>query len=167
MTVRKNSINEFKNNIILSANAFIGKNGAIKLKYEGDGKTPIGTFELGIAFGLHDRSEISFDKSMEYIKINSNLYWVDDVRSNYYNQLVDITQVQKDWSSAECLIDYPVQYEYAIEIKANPDNVPGKGSAIFIHCSNGKSTAGCVAIKKENMIELMQIVTPKTKIVIL
>lgn len=167
LTVRKNSINAFENNIILSINAFIGRNGTTQLKQEGDGKTPIGTFNLGIAFGVHDRNEINLSKSIEYIKINPNLYWIDDVSSKYYNKLVDITKVIKDWNSAEYLIDYPVQYEYAIEVKINPKNVPGKGSAIFIHCSNEKNTAGCIAIKKEKMIELMKIVDKNTKIIIL
>ena len=31
--------------------AFIGKNGLTKNKVEGDGKTPIGKYELGICFG--------------------------------------------------------------------------------------------------------------------
>ena len=35
LTVRKNSINAFENNIILSINAFIGRNGTTQLKQEG------------------------------------------------------------------------------------------------------------------------------------
>ena len=53
-------------------------------------------------------------------------------------------------------MDYPVEYEYALEIKTNPNNEKNKGSAIFLHCSNQKPTAGCVAINTYNMIELLK-----------
>ena len=151
---------------ILKANAFIGKNGITIDKKEGDGKTPEGMYELGLAFGMHDKKQISIDSSIEYIKINENLYWVDDVNSTYYNQLVDSRKVIKDWKSAEHLIEYPKQYEYAIEIKTNIGNVPGKGSAIFLHCSNNKPTAGCVAIDRENMIKLFKMLNNGAVIII-
>lgn len=63
---------------------------------------------------------------------------------------------QKTGKSAEHLSDYPRQYEYAIEIKTNQENVPGNGSAIFLHCSVKKSTAGCVAIEREKMLEILK-----------
>ncbi len=141
---------------ILETEAFIGKNGITNNKSEGDGKTPTGQYELGIAFGINDAKEIKISKNLEYIKINENLYWIDDVNSQFYNQMVDITKVNKDWNSAEHLIKYLKQYEYAIEIKTNPNNIPGKGSAIFLHCSVGKPTAGCVAIEREKMLEILQ-----------
>ena len=65
---------------------YIGKNGMTKAKREGDLKTPIGIFKLGIAFGIHKKDEININSSINYIKINKNLYWVDDVNSKYYNQ---------------------------------------------------------------------------------
>ena len=136
------------NKKIFETEAFLGRNGVTTNKKEGDLKTPIGTFNLGIAFGTHD---IQKEFQIQYIQINENLYWVDDVSSKYYNQLVDEKNVSKDWKSAEHLIRYLTQYEYAIEIKANEKNIKGKGSAIFLHCSNGNATSGCVAIPKESM----------------
>lgn len=111
---------------ILETDAYIGKNGMTINKKEGDGKTPKGLYYLGLAFGTHDRKDIELDKSIEYIKINKNLYWIDDIYSKHYNQIIDITKVSKDWNSAEHLIEYEKQYEYAIEIKANSRNIPGK-----------------------------------------
>ena len=141
------------NKKIFETEAFLGRNGVTTNKKEGDLKTPIGTFNLGIAFGTHD---IQKEFQIQYIQINENLYWVDDVSSKYYNQLVDEKNVSKDWKSAEHLSDYQKQYEYAIEIKTNPENVPGNGSAIFLHCSVQKPTAGCVAIEKEKMLEILK-----------
>ena len=115
---------------------------------------------------MHDRKDVVLDNSLEYVKINKELYWVDDVNSKYYNQLININEVEKDFKSAEHLIDYIVEYEYGIEIKTNPENIKGNGSAIFIHCSNGNKTAGCVAIPKEKMIELLKNINKETKIII-
>ncbi len=109
----------------IKTKAYIGKNGATPKKQEGDGKTPIGEFELGIAMGMHNNQEI-LNKKIEYKQITNNMYWVDDSKSKYYNKLVDISQTKKDWESSEYLIDYPLQYEYLVEIKTNPKNEPKK-----------------------------------------
>lgn len=115
-----------KSNIIFETEAFIGKNGMTTNKVEGDWKTPKGVFNLGLIFGTHSKKSIQLNNNTKYIQINKNLYWVDDIYSKFYNQLVDITKVNKDWKSAEHLIEYPNQYEYAIEIKSNSKNIPGK-----------------------------------------
>lgn len=104
----------------------MGKIGLAINKKEGDGKTPIGVFDFGIAFGTHEISELKFPSSIKYYKINPYLYWIDDKNSKYYNKLINILEVVKDWHSAEHLEDYPIEYEYAIEIKANEKNLPGK-----------------------------------------
>ena len=149
------------NKKIFETEVFLGRNGVTINKKEGDLKTPIGTFNLGIVFGMHD---IQKEIKIPYIQINKDLYWVDDVNSRYYNQLVDAQKISKDWKSAEHLSDYPRQYEYAMEIKTNPENVPGNGSAIFLHCSVKKSTAGCVAIEREKMLEILKSLKENTLI---
>lgn len=78
---------------IFETEAFLGRNGVTTNKKEGDLKTPIGSFNLGIAFGIHD---IQKELQIPYIQINENLYWVDDVNSRYYNLLVDVQKVSKD-----------------------------------------------------------------------
>ena len=142
--------------------AYIGKNGLTSDKREGDGKTPIGEFELGIILGTHLKEKNK--NGLKYMQINKDMYWVDDPKSKYYNQLVDISEVEKDWNSAEHLIDYPIQYEYLIEIRTNPNNIPGKGSAIFLHCINHGATAGCVAVDRETMKKLIENIDKDTKI---
>ncbi len=142
----------FENNVkLFSTKAFIGHNGTTNDKKEGDGKTPIGKYNLGVAFGTHNKVRFR-----NYIKINETLHWVDDMNSEFYNKMVDITKVKKDWNSSEHLIEYPRQYEYTIEIKTNPKNIPGKGSAIFLHCSIGVPTAGCIAIDSQYMKLLLE-----------
>ena len=143
----------------IETTAYIGKNGVTRNKQEGDGKTPLGEFKLGMILGIHPCVQKS-----KYMQITENMYWVDDPKSKYYNQLVNILEVKPDWKTAEHLIDYPIEYEYLIEIKTNPKNIPGKGSAIFLHCANNKPTAGCIAVDKEIMKKLVENINEQTKI---
>ncbi len=145
---------------IFETEAFVGKNGITTNHIEGDGKTPLGIYELGIVFGTHPIEEVQIGN---YIQINDELYWVDDIDSKYYNKLVNIKNVKKDWTSAEHLIDYPKRYEYAIEIKTNLQNIKGKGSAIFLHCSINEPTHGCIAIDREAMKKIINFIKSEGK----
>lgn len=145
----------------IETKAYIGKNGITTDKKEGDNCTPVGKFSLGIMLGTHPSI---FNEKYKYKKINPNMYWVDDINSKHYNQLVDISNIEKDWTTAEHLIEYPIQYEYLIEIKTNPNNIPNKGSAIFLHCSNKNFTHGCIAINRTDMFNLVNNIDDDTKI---
>ena len=151
----------------IKTTAYIGKNGVTDNKIEGDKKTPLGEFELGIMLGMHPKNEIKKDINLEYMQITENMYWVSDQNSKYYNRLVDISRVTKDWDFAEHLIDYKIQYEYLIEIKSNPNNIPGKGSAIFLHCNKSNYTEGCIAVDKNNIKKIVECVDKNTKICII
>ena len=144
-----------------------GKNGCATEdgKYEGDMKTPLGEYDLGVAFGCAD-ANISYP----YIKVDDNSYWVDDVDSKYYNCFIQLSSrklnvnypyvfnfLEKDFKNAEHLMDYEKVYKYAVFIEYNSvtlknNPMPGKGSAIFLHCHENKGyTGGCISIKEENM----------------
>ena len=148
---------------------WIGKNGVSTFDdaVEFDEKTPLGLFDLGVSFGTHD---LNID--YPYIKMDDDSYWVDDYKSIHYNYFVEIGEdvdnfgypyivslKEKDFASAEHLMDYMQQYEYAIFIEYNANgqiNEEGignnKGSAIFLHCHGNKGyTGGCVAINREDM----------------
>ena len=148
--------------INIETTAHIGRNGVTTQKEEGDGKTPIGVFELGIILGTHQN--IQNKNGLKYKQITQDMYWVDDPKSRYYNQMVNISTTKKDWNSAEHLIEYPIQYEYLIEIQTNPNNIPGKGSAIFLHCSNNRPTAGCIAVERKTMKKIIENINKETKI---
>ena len=155
-------------------NVWIGKNGVTNFEnaIEGDGKTPLGLYDLGISFGIYDL-KIKYP----YIKINENSYWVDDAESKYYNYFVQIDEdvktydysyivshTEKEFKSAEHLIDFKKQYEYAIFIEFNSNgqidkNGKGnnKGSAIFLHCHGDKGyTGGCIAINRKDMLWILK-----------
>ena len=146
----------------IETTAYIGTHGLTNQKTEGDGKTPIGIFSLGNILGKEPC--IQNMHGLFYRQITADMYWVDDPKSVYYNQLVHIREVNKDWNSAEQLIDYPIAYAYIIEIKTNPENIPGNGSAIFLHCLDKGATAGCVAVDKEMMKMVIEHIDADTKI---
>ena len=143
--------------------AYVGKEGFTKDKKEGDWKTPVGEFDLGVAFGKHDKEETKINKDIPYFKLDDSYYWVDDMGSDNYNKL--IKSEGNPGVSAEHLNDYANDaYEYAMEIKTNPDNIKGNGSAIFLHINRKEYTAGCVAISKKDMEKLMSMIDSNTKI---
>lgn len=149
--------------LVLETEAIIGKNGLGKTK-EGDGKTPVGVFRFTKAFGILENP----GAKMEYIQVNKNHYWVDDSGSNYYNQFVCTEAVAPDWSSAEHIMDYGKSYHYVLATSYNCENVPGAGSAVFLHCMSEKSeaTAGCVAVPEVYMREIMRRVKPECVLII-
>ena len=132
---------------------YIGKNGVTFNKQEGDGKTPLGLYDIGFAFGTEDlEGKISY----QYRKITENSYWVDDINSDKYNQWVELNGI-KEWNSAEHLIEFPVQYKYGLVIEYNTKNIiKNAGSAIFLHVAKNLYTAGCIAIKEEDMLRVLK-----------
>lgn len=177
---RNDVIKLYEDNICIRElnQVYIGKNGLTNNKVEGDFCTPIGEYNLGFAFGTMN-NEFEYP----YYKLNDKYYWVDDINSTYYNNLVIINEKSLDtpypylkfsdkvtWNSAEHLIDYPIAYELAIVIEYNTQAcIPGKGSAIFFHIQNENKdyTAGCIATTKENLLFIINwIGKDKSKIII-
>ena len=146
---------------ILSTSGYIGKNGLGKTQ-EGDGKTPVGVYHFTKAFGVKSNP----GTSLSYTKVDSSYYWVDDSDSQYYNQLVSTNSVTKDWDSAEQITAYPTAYAYVLALDYNSSCTPGKGSAIFLHCSTGNATAGCISIPEDDMVTVLKNVTSDCVIVI-
>lgn len=147
---------------IFSTSAYVGQAGISYNKHESDRKTPAGVFSFGIAFGLAGNP----GTNVSYRLVTNNDYWVDDVNSKYYNKWVSGNTLDKDWGSAEHMIDYPDAYRYGIVINYNTfGTVKGKGSAIFLHCKT-RPTPGCVAIPENYMISLLKQINSTARIVI-
>lgn len=144
----------------LRCSARVGKNGITGNKREGDGKTPRGIYSLGQAFGLAGNP----GTSRSWLQVNNNHYWVDDVNSSYYNKLVDASQTGIQWNSAEHLISYPTAYRYAIAVNYNTACTRGAGSAIFLHCSTGRATAGCISVSQNDMVRILKMLQGDTLI---
>lgn len=130
---------------------YVGIQGVSLNASEYESYTPKGLFGIGTGFGICDDPGTGLD----YFKVTQDSYWVDDVDSAYYNQHVEGLS-DKDWLSAEHLIDYPGSYNYCVFIEYNSNPViPGKGSAFFLHVGT-KPTAGCVAVSESSMINILK-----------
>ena len=130
----------------LDTDGFVGYYGVSRNSSEGSYETPYGIYPVGEAFYIDDEPITNLDK----FQINDDIYWVDDPESIYDNTKVEKKYVEKDWNSAEHMIEYYSAYRYGFVIKFNTDCVKGKGSAIFFHCSE-TPTAGCVGVSTEMM----------------
>lgn len=144
--------------IVMSVPVNIGRNGVgwhlpmienidtqlVPEKHEGDGKTPLGKYELKQEFGFAPTGQSGFS----YLQLTDRIECVDDVESEYYNQIVDHTQVKKiDWNSSEKMAKIP-SYIYGFNIEYQSSRMKKEGSCLFVHTLSDpqKGTAGCVAV---------------------
>ena len=139
----------------------IGRKGITNNKIEGDKKTPSGLFSLGKVYYRKERNSKPVTK-INTISIKKNMGWCDDVKSRKYNKLIKITKKIRH----EKMFRRDYKYDYLITINYNTKNTKlGKGSAIFIHLTkNYLPTAGCIGIKKKDMLILLKLINKKTKI---
>ena len=140
--------------------------------FEGSKRTPTGVFSLNLAFGKLTQQELN--SKLKYIQITPNIFAVDDIKSKFYNLIVDEKIVEKDWDSCEDMFYYMQEgneqsvangkrgcgvglYEYGIVINHNPERIPGKGSNFFIHVFRelGLPSGGCTTMHPDNMKFLM------------
>ena len=47
-------------------------------------------------------------------------------------------------------------YNYVQVIGYNEKRTPGRGSAIFLHVSTGRATAGCVSLKQSSLLRILR-----------
>ncbi len=88
--------------------------------------------------------------------------WCDDVESQKYNKLINISKKIK----YEKMFRGDSSYDLLIPIKYNMSKPKkNKGSAIFLHItSNYKKTLGCVAVKKKDMLIILKLINKNTRI---
>jgi len=139
----------------------VGKNGFTNHKKEGDKKTPIGLFGLENLYFRKDKFP-KLNSKLKKIPIKKNMGWCDDVKSQKYNKLINISKKIK----YEKMFRNNSSYDLLIPIKYNMSKPKkNKGSAIFLHItSNYKKTLGCVAVKKKDMLIILKLINKNTKI---
>ena len=139
----------------------IGKNGLKSKKVEGDISTPKGSFSLKKLYYRSDKFR-KINTVLPKIKIKKNMAWCNDPKHKQYNSLVKINKKIKH----EKMFRRDRKYDLIIVLDYNLNKpVPFRGSAIFIHLTkNYRSTAGCIALSKNDMLVLLKIIKKKTKI---
>ena len=141
------------------------KNAAKKI--EGDKTTPIGKWYLETLYYRSDRVLRPKPKKKNVLKINQiTKYcgWCNDIKSHYYNKYIKINNFRSLNTNYESLWREDNVYDIIIEISHNiKPIIKNKGSAIFIHCSfeDFRTTAGCVALKKRDLLFLIKNINSK------
>jgi L,D-peptidoglycan transpeptidase YkuD (ErfK/YbiS/YcfS/YnhG family) len=137
--------------------AHIGRNGFAPTgeKREGDGRTPSGAYGLSFFFGVRANPGVKF----EYRAIGGPwIVWGDDPSGPNYNRWID-TRSQAAGPSPEPMYVAGV-YDYGAVIAYNTARTPGLGSAIFLHVSNGGTTAGCVSLPTDQLLAVLRWLDP-------
>ena len=152
-----------KNTLIIDDFKFkccVGKNGLSSNKKEGDFSTPIGIFNLVKLYFRKDRVNPPKSKIFKKI-IKKNMAWCDDPSHKKYNQEIWVNSKK----NKENLYRSDYKYDYIISTSHNHKRIPHKGSAIFVHLTDDyKPTAGCVALKKNDLEIVLKLIDQKTKI---
>jgi len=142
----------------------LGKSGIGIKKIEGDNITPRGKFKVIKIYYRKDRIK-KISSKFKLIAIKKNMGWCDDSRSGKYNQLIKLPSK----FTHERLHRKDNMYDLILVLNYNMYPIKKKvGSAIFIHITkkNYKKTAGCIALKKKNLIRLIEKIKKQTKILI-
>lgn len=146
--------------------AKIGRNGFSVTHHEGDGTTPAGAFTLAEAFGTLPNPDVGAVR-LPYRQALANDWWVSDQTSPLYNTWQHGPAGGRwDETKGELLTSdtYRAAYKYALVIDYNrAPVVPGSGSAIFLHTTNGKATSGCVAIADDQLVSILKWLNPDKK----
>lgn len=131
----------------------IGKGGFSDRKREGDGATPLGIFPLRECWYRADRIASPRTKLMLH-SIAPDDGWCDDPASPHYNRQVKLPFA----ASHERLWREDGRYDLLVPLGYNDGPVkPGAGSAIFLHvaAADYTPTEGCVALARENMLDVL------------
>ncbi len=148
----------------------LGRNGLIPAskKREGDGCTPRGNYRLREIWYRADRVP-RLSSGLPQRIITAQDCWCDAPDHPLYNR--HFTLPLEDGSDAprsyECLWREDGAYDVIVVIGYNDAPVlPGRGSAIFLHCTHedGRATAGCIALPKAHLIAMLPLLGEESHI---
>jgi L,D-peptidoglycan transpeptidase YkuD (ErfK/YbiS/YcfS/YnhG family) len=145
-----------------SITAHIGSAGMTTTPSEWKSATPVGSYTLTLSFGRYANP----GTHLSYFRTNGADWWISQLGSLYNTH-------QHCWSGCAFTRGSPNEhlyyeapyYNYAVVIDFNTRNSPtgvvqGKGSAFFLHVTDGYPTAGCVAIPQSSLLSIMKWLTP-------
>jgi L,D-peptidoglycan transpeptidase YkuD (ErfK/YbiS/YcfS/YnhG family) len=142
----------------------VGKGGIGQKGREGDNVTPTGIWGLEAVFYRPDRITLPVT-TLPCQPVTPWCGWCDAPQDAAYNHYV----VQPCPVSHERLWREDGAYDVLVVVNYNRQPViPGKGSAIFLHCLNpeNRPTAGCVAFARNDLLGLLAHLTAETQVVI-
>ena len=140
--------------------ANLGAAGLSSHKHEGDGSTPTGTYRFGgTMYGIEPDPGVAF----AYHRLTCGDWWDEDDRTADYNRFVHLACGARPpfAGGSEALWRISPQYRYfaVIDYNSHPI-VRGRGSAIFLHVSDGGRTAGCVSLPEQQLLRVLRWLRP-------
>lgn len=147
-----------------TARCVMGKGGVVaaRLKREGDGASPAGKWPVRRVFYRPDRLDPP-KTALDCVPLAPHDGWCDDPAHPLYNRPVSLPFK----ASHEALWREDHAYDLIVELGYNDDPVePTLGSAIFMHVAKPgfTPTEGCVALEKEDLIALLELLQPDSTV---
>lgn len=142
----------------------LGRTSVRANKYEGDGATPRGRFRLVQLWWRADRHSCPHTL-LPVRRITADLAWCENTSDRRYNRAFRRSANEPGdrlWRDDRL-------YDLIIEIDHNTrPRVAGRGSAVFIHVArpDRSPTAGCVALRANELRRLLAAIGPQTRIAI-
>jgi len=142
----------------------LGRGGIRANKREGDGGTPRGIFHPRKLWWRADRHA----RPRTFLPIRTIGHqdaWCENPGDRHYNQPIRLAR----GSAGDRLKREDHLYDFIIEVDHNTcPRVRNRGSAVFLHLArlNFGPTAGCVAMRRPAMLQLLQRISPRTRIII-
>jgi L,D-peptidoglycan transpeptidase YkuD (ErfK/YbiS/YcfS/YnhG family) len=141
--------------------AVVGKNGVTENKREGDWATPVGSFKVREV--LYRPDQLDTPETEHATKaIERDDVWVDNPDHPKYNQPAKMNELESVTSHEKLWRDDHL-YNVVVDLDYNRENPePGKGSAIFMHVARNQEnpaespTDGCIAMRQEDLLELLK-----------
>jgi L,D-peptidoglycan transpeptidase YkuD (ErfK/YbiS/YcfS/YnhG family) len=142
----------------------VGRSGRSFLKREGDGASPRGAWQLQRLFYRADRL-LPPRCGLKPVALRAHDGWCETVGDRNYNRLVRLPYA----AAHETMQREDQLYDLVVELSHNErPRVQGRGSAVFFHLRrpDGGPTAGCIAVSRSDMLKILRLVGPKTRILI-
>jgi L,D-peptidoglycan transpeptidase YkuD (ErfK/YbiS/YcfS/YnhG family) len=140
----------------------LGRGGIRADKREGDGGTPRGCFSPLRLWWRADR--LRRPRTLLPVRrISDGDAWCEDPRDRRYNRPIRLMP----GAAGDRLWRADQLYDLIVEIDHNQQpRIAGRGSAVFLHVARAGwgPTAGCIALRKPDLLRLVQRMSPKTRI---
>ena len=122
------------------------------IKYEGDGKSPAGLFQLESAFGYEDE-KIDYP----YLQVDASTLCIDDTASDQYNKIIH-TKNSESFRSFEYMKRQDDLYRLGVVVGHNQKRLHKRGSCIFLHIQKNKGapTSGCTSMHEDRLYQILQ-----------
>ncbi len=138
----------------------LGRGGILANKREGDGGTPRGRFRLKRLWWRSDR--ISRPRTGLPVRvIGPEDAWSEDPADRRYNRPVR----RRPSEPGDRLMRDDNLYDLIIELDHNErPRISGRGSAVFIHLARDGfgPTAGCIGLRRDALLRLLEKLSPRT-----